>query len=114
MRHEVKKIAKIVDELITFFFLRKTHVMGIEIKDIEDHYEITITNDCRNLDNDEIDSIKKLFSVQRQREMEEYYWQLTGEADTDTELTLVGIMIDKVDISVSDEKLVIKLTRYKE
>lgn len=114
MRHEVKKIAKIVDELITFFFLRKTHIMGIEIKDLDNSFEIMIKNDCRNINDDEINNIKKLFSVQRQREMEEYYWQLTGEADNDTELNLVGIMIDKVDVSVEENNLIIKLTRYKE
>ena len=44
--------------------------------------------------------------------MEEYYWNLTGDNDTSTEVTLVGMMIDEAHINyINGEYLQILLTR---
>lgn len=112
-QHEVKKISKIIDELITFFFLKKTNKMNIEIEDLKDHYEITIVNDCCDFTPEKIEIMKSLFNVQRQREVEEYYWRLAGETDYESELSLVGIMIDDAKIEFNGDKMIVKLIRYK-
>lgn len=59
-----------------------------------------------------LELLKKLLNAPRCHEMEEYYWNLTGDDDTDTELTLVGMMIDEAHINYVDgEYLEIRLTR---
>jgi hypothetical protein len=45
--------------------------------------------------------------------MEEFYWELTGESDHDSELSIVGMMIDKVEFIHENESLKIILYRYK-
>lgn len=112
-QHEVKKLSKIVDELITFFFLKKTNKMNIEIEDLKDHYEITMVNDCCELTSEKLEILKSLFNVQRQREVEEYYWRLAGETDDESELSLVGTMIDDATVEYKDNKIIVKLIRYK-
>ena len=45
--------------------------------------------------------------------MEEYYWELAGESDVDTELTLVGMMTDNAEINISEDMIEVVLYRYK-
>ena len=45
--------------------------------------------------------------------MEEYYWELSGNYDMDTELTLVGMMTDDAKVYYDNEKVTIFLVRYK-
>jgi hypothetical protein len=56
--------------------------------------------------------LEKSLNIPRCHEMEEYYWNLTGDNDTDTELTLVGMMIDEAHVNYVDNTyLEILLTR---
>lgn len=43
--------------------------------------------------------------------MEEYYWELTGDTEGENELSLVGMMIDSVDIILEEDILVIEVKR---
>jgi len=48
----------------------------------------------------------------RRHDIEEYYWELTGDDDLDTELSLVGMMVDDVVIDYKNNKdLIINLKR---
>ncbi|WIF95716.1 hypothetical protein [Caminicella sporogenes] len=45
--------------------------------------------------------------------MEEYFWELTGDYDIDTELTLVGMMTDKAEINFNNNEIKVNLIRRK-
>ncbi len=113
MKHEIKKISKIVDELVTFFLKNDTDEIDIKIKKDEKNIIIKIVdyNTCFN--KEDIDCITKLLCAQRQHEIEAYYWQLAGEIDSDSELILVGAMIDKAKVKIVDKNLCIELIRYR-
>jgi hypothetical protein len=55
--------------------------------------------------------MRESLSIQRQHELEEYYWQLAGESDCDDELTLIGAMIDEATLELVDGNLHITLIR---
>ena len=55
--------------------------------------------------------IQTLSTCSKQIELEEYYWELVGDSDIDSELTLVGAMVDEIDINVEDETIEIILVR---
>ncbi|MCK8061659.1 MULTISPECIES: hypothetical protein [unclassified Fusibacter] len=114
MRHENKKIGKIVDELTTFFLTHGANTIEMELKSLDDRIDIIFHIDHLN----ENDRIVKMFSdlinVPREEDFDEYYWSLAGESDHDTELTLVGYMMDEVKFYHKEESFAIKLTRYKE
>ncbi|WP_461205627.1 hypothetical protein [Clostridium sp. DL1XJH146] len=113
MRHEVQKVAKIVDEIINFCFLNSSKKMNISIEDKEDAFIIVAESHQVDCSIEKIERIKDLLNVQRQREMEEYYWQLAGEDIKGGELNLVGMMVDEVFIEFKCPSFKIKLVRYK-
>lgn len=112
MHHEVKKISKIVDELMTFFLKEDTNEVDFNIKREADKSIISITDYNTRFDDESIQQISETLNVQRQLEIEAYYWQLCGETDSDDELLLVGAMVDEAKVEKTNGNLVIKLIRH--
>lgn len=113
MKHEIKKISKILDEIITFAFHHGTDKMNISIENNSEYFKIQIDVDNVDYTDKKVKQLKQLLSTPRQPECEEYYWELTGECDTDTELSLVGIMTDIAEVNFKGDSLNITLYRYK-
>ncbi len=113
MRHETKKICKIVDELTTLLLKDDTDEVDFKIKKEKDQTLIRITDYNTRYSKSDVDYIRECLSVERQQEVEEYYWQLAGESDNDCELTLVGAMIDEVKIEHRNHNLYIEMIRKK-
>ncbi len=112
MQHEIKKITRIVDEMLTMFMLNATDEMEVKIKKDLQKTSIYFTQHQCTFDEAYIEQLRKNLNIQRQCEVEGYYWQLTGENDIDEELFLVGAMIDKANIEKKDGNLNIELVRY--
>lgn len=112
MRHEIKKISRIVDELTTLFLKEDTNEVDFSIKRLKDHTVIRIVDHGTHFDDAYIEQLGEIFNSQRQCEVEEYYWQLCGEVDCDEELTLIGNMIDKATVEKIDGDLHLELIRY--
>lgn len=113
MKHEVKKISKILDELVTFCLLHGTNTMNIAIENHKDFFKLQIQGDSIDCNDKRVKKLKNLLTSPRQTEIEEYYWELAGENDHDTELSLVGAMIDKAEIEFCEDNFAITLYRYK-
>ncbi len=111
MRHESKKICRIVDELTTLFLKGDTNEVDFKIRKTDAEVTIYITDYNTHLTDDQIDFLMKTLNVQRQYEVEEYYWQLCGESDDEEELTLIGSMIDKAEIEKKAGHLYMTLVR---
>ena len=60
---------------------------------------------------DEINNLSEFLNIQRQYEIEEYYWGLMGETSDEDELFLVGSMIDSATLEIKNDNLYIKLIR---
>ena len=113
MKHYHKRITKIVDELINYLFSMGATDTSVNIKDIENHYKISFESNYEKGMDEKIDKLIKYLNCPRQEEMEEYYWELTGDCDVNTELSLVGMMVDEVEVSFVEGKIQIVLHRYK-
>ena len=114
MRHEVKKISRIVDELVTFFLRKDTDEVDVSIKRSTEQTVIRLIVHGTHFDSDFITHLEESLNIQRQHEIEEYYWQLAGETDCDTEITLVGAMVDSATIGEIDGDLCIEMIRKNE
>lgn len=114
MRHEIKKISRIVDELTTLFLKEDTNEVDFSIKRFKDHTSIKIVDYGTQFTDAYINQLREIFNTQRQHEVEEYYWQLCGEVDDDEELTLIGCMIDKATLEKREGNLYIELIRYQQ
>jgi len=112
MRHETKKISRIVDEIMTLLLKEDTNEVDFKIKREKNKTTINIIDYGTHFDNDCIEQFRRTLNAQRQWEVEEYYWQLAGENDCDEELILVGAMIDEAKVEKKDGNLYIELVRY--
>jgi len=111
MRHEIKKICKIVDELTTIFLSDDTDEVDFKIITGSDKTIIKIVDYHTNYSDAFIDHFRKVLNSQRQSEIEEYYWQLAGETDDDNELTLIGAMVDTATVEKRDGNLYVEIVR---
>lgn len=113
MRHEVKKISKMIDELTTFFLEHEAQGLTLNIEVEGDMEVINVT--AKNIPDNEVcvERLNRFLSYPRELEMEEYYWKLAGDGDTSKELGLVGMMIDEANVSYDEETISLKLLRKK-
>ena len=114
MRHEIKKISKIVDELTTLFLRDDTNEVDFKIITGEDRTIIKIVDYNTKYSDRTINHLRTTFNRQRQYEIEEYYWQLACENDDDEEITLIGAMIDTAIVEKRDGNLYLELVRITE
>jgi uncharacterized tellurite resistance protein B-like protein len=112
MRHETKKVCRIVDELTTLFLKEDTNEVDFKIIKDEEKAIIRIVDYNTQFDPEYIKHLVVMFNRQRQSEIEEYYWQLAGETDEDDELTLISAMIDKAKGEIRGGNLYMELIRY--
>ncbi|ABX41879.1 hypothetical protein [Lachnoclostridium phytofermentans] len=115
MRHEAKKIAQIVSEMLTLFLLNGAENIDIKVntkvsKNEQNTEIIIIQYEC-NYGEEFIQKIKNNLNTGRQIEIEGYYWQLVGDDDSGDELHLVGAMVDQANVTIEGKDLHIQLLR---
>lgn len=111
MKFKLEKNIRIISELITYFHKLGTDDVHIDMGTDDNNSYFYISGIVEDLSNDELDNLSTILNTQRQHEVEQYYWHLGGESEYDCELTLVGMMVDKVAISYLDNVLTLKIFR---
>lgn len=111
---ERSKVLKIIDEVYKYF-IEHTQTCHITSTIDFNSTETNIKFKVRLKDKNEIDSVskelEKIFKVQRYREIEELYWNLTGDCYNSDETNLVGMMVDEFKIDIEEDVLRLYLTR---
>ena len=65
----------------------------------------------KDIREEELTELINILNTERQHEIEEYYWNLLSESEEDSELAIVGMMIDQAEVEYKDDILKIKLLR---
>lgn len=111
MQYEEKKIALIVNELVSILMAKGSKELDIKIRRKDDSTEVTlIDNDCC-VSKKLFEDLKQTLKAQRQVELEGYYWQLLGDNEDEDELHLVGAMLDTAEVYMVNKSLHIHVTR---
>jgi hypothetical protein len=114
MKHEVKKISQITNEIISMLLLDGAEDIEVAIKrDQEATYIDLIQRKC-HYEPSFIEKLNDELNIPRQHEIEGYYWQLAGENECENELCLVAAMTDTAEVDYSDGELKIHLVRKAE
>jgi hypothetical protein len=113
MKYEIQKISRIVDVVIDFFMTHSSSKINISIEDAPDRYIIVIQSENINCNPEMANKLNRLLNVQRQREIEEYYWQLGGNDVEGDEINLIGMMVDEAIIENNCPSIKITLIRKK-
>lgn len=114
MQHESKKIALIVNELVTMLLLKGEGNVEVNISRSYECTEISITQHQCNYDEEFTQMLSYSLNIQRQSEVEGYYWQLVGDDEECDELSLVGAMIDEAVVEINNNNLTIEIIRRRE
>ena len=113
MQHRLSKNIKIIDELIEYLYKRGCQEMNLDLKfkKSESIFIIRIQKDA--ISPKCIDRLEERLNIQRCYEVEENFWELTGDSEIEgeNELVLTGMMIDKTELSFSENTLEIKIKR---
>lgn len=111
MKHVNLRNIKLVDELMSFCYKYGAKKIDINIETADNEVIIYLKTYTKKISSETLELANTLLSAPRCHEMEEYYWNLSGDDDTDTELTLVGMMTDEAEIDYNNDLLEIKLKR---
>ncbi|WP_408956018.1 hypothetical protein [Natroniella sp. ANB-PHB2] len=106
-----KKIIKVVGELMSFYYQLGIRQIEIDVKDGSEQMVVSIKGEKEKIDNERLEEVNELLNTPRQAQVEEYYWKLAGESGQASELSLLGMMIDKAEVSYEDSILEIKVYR---
>lgn len=113
MLHEEKKVAKIVEELTMFFFTLGADEINSAIKKQGDVAVITVEANYQAEHKSELPRLEKYLKGKKNDGLEDIYWELAGSGDPGetSQLLLVGMMIDDVEIQINNDK--VKLVLYR-
>lgn len=114
MIHERRKVTKIVEELSIFFFSLGATKMNSEIEYDGRTATITFSSNFAPENREKVTELEKYFNEPKNVGMEDIYWELAGSGDPGEpgQLLLLGMMIDRAEISVGETSAELKL--YKE
>ena len=111
MKHEAKKISKMVDELVTYFLHHYNAPTEISIIPEPRRYTIKLVFSKVDMSEADFNALNKRLVVKRQPELEDYYWQLTGEVEDANEMLLVAMMCDSIDLTRDGDTIRLTLVR---
>lgn len=111
MTHEEKKITKIVEELSLFFFAIGANSIKSGIEKEDKQVVIEFESDYNPEYREKAENLNQYLNGEKNQGMEDIYWELAGSGDPGetNQLLLVGMMIDKADISIEDTRVRLKL-----
>lgn len=113
MTHEEKKTAKIVEELTMFFFTLEASYVESRIEKQSRQTIISMEADYNPAYADKLAYLNQYLNGKKNDGMEDIYWELAGSGDPGetSQLLLVGMMIDRAEITVMETCVKIRLYR---
>lgn len=103
-----QKVSRILDELYTALFIAGAQDISIKIKRWDDGLSIAMESDYCPESRHKIEHLSRFLKPEvRNAALEETYWALVGSDRTgeDSELMLVGQMLDSADVFIYPEKI---------
>lgn len=92
------------------------HLLGATVFDTHlalesDRSIIEVCCKVKDLPEERLEELTQQMSIPRQHEVEQNYWNISGEEAIDDELSIAGLMTDEADISYDGEVLRIHCVR---
>lgn len=110
MRFEFEKDIRIMADLAVHCHRLGAKEYKMDMSCDGEVFTFCIRCKIKPLPQNDLEELETQLNRPRQREIEESYWGLTGE-DSDSHLTLVGMMLDGADVRYSGGELTISARR---
>ncbi len=111
MGHRLDKNMKIMHELISFCTKREARELDMNIRFDKEVTFIKVSASDVVVSDDDLKVLKNAIYSDRQHEVEECFWNISGEDYLGDELTLAGVMIDGGKVSYENNILEINVKR---
>ena len=111
MKYHFDRNLRIVNELMTYLYKLGSKDINVILQKEDYNTVIIVWGKINNINTDDLDNLTTVLNTNRQHEVEETYWHLGGESESDGELSLVGMMIDEAEITYSNN--ILKLEVYR-
>ena len=117
MRHEEKKVAKIVEELTMYFFACGADKISSSIEKSDAGEKITFRSNYNMEYEENIQYLEQCLNTEERNEgMEDIYWELAGSGDPgeSSQLILIGMMVNSHEIKRYGNEVEVILYKNKE
>lgn len=111
MNREFEKGMRILANLVSFCESLGSQRFQMDMLTKDNCLYIEIRSELAHIDPQRLHDLRDSLNVPRQHEMEEYYWELIGEFDSNAELSLVGMMVDDAEIIYENGQLCVCVVR---
>lgn len=112
MSQELEKGMRMISDLVYYCYLEGAGEFDMRLKRGKGNTtEMTLSCPLAGLDPEKLDSIRRTLQAPRQREVEQNFWELSGEMELGGELALAGVMSDRAEIIYNEDRLTIRLYR---
>ena len=114
MLEEQRKLVRIIEELTMFFLEIGADHISSNVEKVGRKGKLSFRADYKPGCEDKLEELQKCLSEQRNDGIEDIYWELAGSGNhgQTTQLLLVGMMIDRAEVSIKDG--FVELTLHKE
>jgi len=106
-----KKLIRVMNELVHYYFNLHMDEVFMEIKQEEDRSSLAISGYPSVCEPDALKRLEKKLNKPRQPELEEYYWNLIGSVDSSEQMNMVSMLIDSAEVEYKQGKLTITVYR---
>ncbi|WP_346917485.1 hypothetical protein [Clostridium sp.] len=113
MKHLRQRNIKILGELTSYLVRIGCSDLHIDFNTKGDITYISFISVNPDISEHTLNELTSQLNMPRRQDIEEYYWALNGDNDSSSELSLVGMMTDSVDVNYTNDVLKISLTRLK-
>ena len=112
MSLELEKSMRIVNDLVSFCYYEGAEEFDIYLKHNRDEStEMRVSCNISGVKPDRLEEIRQALGTSRQHEVEQSYWELSGEPEFSEELSLAGAMSDRAVVNYENGKLSITVYR---
>lgn len=113
MKLEYEKSVRILNDLMGYCHFLGAYHMQVEF-DLQATQTCIIVNaDVPHITEKQAHELEKLLNMPRQHEVEQNYWNISGEEEISTEITLAAMMIDNAKVVLEDKRLHIWVQRLR-
>ena len=121
MNATLKKMTRIMAELTYFFFSVGSQGIQINLLRLENGCELHFSSGYSPSERARVNDLERFLQVEeseRDQSLEEFFWQLAGSnrngGGQDSELHLIGQLIDRASVQITDERVDLVLFKQRD
>ncbi|MDL2324340.1 hypothetical protein LJC61_04220 [Ruminococcaceae bacterium OttesenSCG-928-A16] len=114
MKLRFEKNIRILTDILGHCHFLGGNICHTDFSLLPTHSHIVVQAEIPNLSSKAIADTHRTLNIPRQKDLEQNYWNISGEEAIDGELMLAGIMVDTASVSYDGKILTIDVVRQEE